>query len=113
MIIGHTAEFSGIFFGNGKCNEYCNLGAVVVGEAVDFGAGTACGNHRFDSEPPTIRIKGRAYRPPQMSVGGYFGDYCRTGVNAMIMPGVRVGPYSIVGPGLCSTKTLRRGSWPL
>jgi len=29
----------------------------------------------------------------------YIGEYCRTGVNAIIMPGVKVGPYSILGPG--------------
>ena len=28
------------------------------------------------------------------------GDYTRTGVNAILMPGVKVGAYSCVGPGV-------------
>ena len=30
----------------------------------------------------------------------YMGDYSRTGVNAMLMPGCKVGCYSCVGPGV-------------
>ena len=30
----------------------------------------------------------------------YIGDFCRTGVNAMLMPGTKIGSYSVVGPGV-------------
>ena len=30
----------------------------------------------------------------------YLGDYSRTGVNAILMPGVKVGAYSCVGAGV-------------
>ena len=30
----------------------------------------------------------------------FLGDYCRTGVNAIFMPGVKVGVYSVVGAGV-------------
>ena len=30
----------------------------------------------------------------------YMGEYCRTGVNAMIMPGRKIGSYSVVGAGV-------------
>jgi bifunctional UDP-N-acetylglucosamine pyrophosphorylase/glucosamine-1-phosphate N-acetyltransferase len=36
----------------------------------------------------------------------YFGDYTRTGVNAIIMPGVKVGAYSCVGPGVVQSEDL-------
>jgi len=28
------------------------------------------------------------------------GEFCRTGVNAIIMPGCKIGSYSIIGPGV-------------
>ena len=31
-------------------------------------------------------------------------DYCRTGVNAIIMPGKKIGSYSVVGPGVIFLK---------
>ena len=38
--------------------------------------------------------------PPVGASATYMGDYCRTGVNAMIMPGTKIGSYSVIGPGV-------------
>ena len=38
--------------------------------------------------------------PPVGASATYLGDYCRTGVNAMIMPGTKIGSYSVIGPGV-------------
>ena len=72
----------------------------MVGEAVDFGAATVCGNLRFDDGKTTWRIKGRPEAPAVAANAAYFGDFCRTGVNAIIMPGRRIGVYSVVGAGV-------------
>jgi len=55
------------------------------------------GTLRFDSEKPIVRVKGKRYIAESVA---YIGDYCRTGVGVMIMPGVRVEPYSVVGLGV-------------
>jgi NDP-sugar pyrophosphorylase family protein len=98
-IFGHGAEFDGVALDTVYCYHYCEIWGVV-GEAVDFGAATVCGNLRFDDGNTTWRIKGRAETPGHAANAAYFGDFCRTGVNAIIMPGRRIGVYSVVGAGV-------------
>ena len=98
-VYGHGAEFSGVALDTVYCFHYCEIWGVV-GAAVDFGAATVCGNLRFDDGDSTWRIKGRAETPAYAANAAYFGDFSRTGVNAIIMPGRRLGVYSIVGAGV-------------
>ncbi len=98
-VYGHGAEFSGVALDTVYCYHYCEIWGVV-GEAVDFGAATVCGNLRFDDAESPWRIKGRREVPTHASNAAYFGDFSRTGVNAIIMPGRRTGVYSVVGPGV-------------
>jgi UDP-N-acetylglucosamine diphosphorylase / glucose-1-phosphate thymidylyltransferase / UDP-N-acetylgalactosamine diphosphorylase / glucosamine-1-phosphate N-acetyltransferase / galactosamine-1-phosphate N-acetyltransferase len=98
-IYGHGAEFEGVALDTVYCYHYCEIWGVV-GEAVDFGAATVCGNLRFDDGKTTWRIKGRAETPTHAANAAYFGDFCRTGVNAIIMPGRRIGVHSVVGAGV-------------
>lgn len=98
-VYGHGAEFGGVALDTVYCYHYCEIWGVV-GEAVDFGAATVCGNLRFDDGESPWRIKGRREIPTHASNAAYFGDFCRTGVNAIIMPGRRTGVYSVVGPGV-------------
>ncbi len=98
-VYGHGAEFDGVALDTVYCYHYCEIWGVA-GEAVDFGAATVCGNLRFDDGNTTWRIKGRPETPTYGANAAYFGDYCRTGVNAIIMPGRRIGVYSVVGAGV-------------
>jgi bifunctional UDP-N-acetylglucosamine pyrophosphorylase/glucosamine-1-phosphate N-acetyltransferase len=65
---------------------------AVAGEAIQSGVGR--------QKTRTIVIKGRPETPTHAANAAYFGDFCRTGVNAIIMPGRRIGVYSVVGPGV-------------
>ena len=98
-VYGHGAEFSGVALDTVYCYHSCEIWGVV-GQAVDFGAATVCGNLRFDDRDTVWRIKGRPEIPTTAANAAYFGDFCRTGVNAIIMPGRRLGVYSICGPGV-------------
>ena len=98
-VYGHGAEFSGVALDTVYCYHYCEIWGVV-GQATDFGAATVCGNLRFDDGDTVWRVKGRAERPSHAANAAYFGDFMRTGVNAVIMPGRRMGAYSVVGPGV-------------
>ncbi len=95
----HAAEFSGVALDTVYCYHYMEIWGVV-GQGVDFGAATVCGNLRFDDGLTTWRVKGRPEKPTTAANAAYFGDFCRTGVNAIIMPGRRIGVYSIVGAGV-------------
>ena len=98
-IIGHGAEMSGVLFDKVYLYHYCEMSGVF-GCATDIGAATVCGTLRFDDKDTPIQVEGRYEVPPYGANATYMGDYCRTGVNAIIMPGRRIGSYSVVGPGV-------------
>ncbi|MGC8971165.1 MAG: sugar phosphate nucleotidyltransferase [bacterium] len=97
--IGHCAEISGVFFDNVYVVHYSELYGVF-GHSVDIGAATVCGTLRFDDRYTVHRIKDRSEFPKEGANATYIGNFSRTGVNAIIMPGVKVGCYSLVGPGV-------------
>lgn len=101
-LIGHGAELGGVVFEGAYLYHYCEM-AGVFGARYDAGAATVCGTLRFDDRETVHTVNGRRETPDKCANVAYFGDYTRTGVNAMIMPGVKVGAYSCVGPGVIQT----------
>ena len=98
-IIGHGAEMAGVLFDKVYLYHYCEMSGVF-GCATDIGAATVCGTLRFDDGDTPIQVEGRYEVPSYGANETYMGDYCRTGVNAILMPGRRIGSYSVVGPGV-------------
>ncbi len=109
-IIGHSAEFGGILMDGAYSFHYGEYWGII-GRSADLGAATVCGNLRFDDQKTIHKIKGRRETPTSGSVNAaYLGDYTRTGVNTVLMPGVRVGPYSVVGAGVILSEDLLNNS---
>ena len=98
-VVGHGAEFSGVLMDGAYSYHYGEYWGVV-GRNSDIGAATVCGNLRFDDQLTIHRVKGRRQIPRTGANAVYLGDFTRTGVNAILMPGVKVGPYSVVGAGV-------------
>lgn len=98
-LVDHCAEFGGVTMDRVYLSHYMEYWGVI-GSAVDLGAATVCGNLRFDDGQTVHHVLGRPERPRRGANAVYLGDYCRTGVNVILMPGVKVGPYSCLGPGL-------------
>jgi bifunctional UDP-N-acetylglucosamine pyrophosphorylase/glucosamine-1-phosphate N-acetyltransferase len=98
-IYGHGSEFAGVAFDNVYLYHYCEISGVM-GSSVDIGAATVCGTLRFDDREAPHRVNGRWETPRAWANETYIGDYSRTGVNAIIMPGRTIGCYSCVGPGV-------------
>jgi NDP-sugar pyrophosphorylase family protein len=98
-IVGHGAEMDGTMFDGAYLYHYCEISGLV-GASVDIGAATVCGTLRFDDGRAEHRVKGRRERPSLEANATYFGDYSRTGVNVITMPGVKIGTYSCVGAGI-------------
>ncbi len=99
-IVGHAAEFGGILMDGAYSYHYGEYWGVI-GRSSDLGAATVCGTLRFDDQNTSHRINGRRETPRTGSANAsYLGDYCRTGVNTILMPGVKVGPYSVIGSGV-------------
>ena len=97
--IGHGAELGGIIWDKVYLYHYMEISGIV-GDNVDFGAATVCGSLRFDDGVTRHRINGRLEAEHEGQDCCFIGDYCRTGVNAILMPGVKIGVYSVIGAGV-------------
>ncbi|MFN4032468.1 MAG: NTP transferase domain-containing protein [Fimbriimonadales bacterium] len=98
-IVGHDAEIEGVMLDGSFLYHYCEI-MGVVGQKVDIGAATVCGTLRFDDGDTLHTIRNRRERPEFGANGTYFGDFSRTGVNVITMPGVKIGAYACVGAGI-------------
>lgn len=98
-VVSHCAELAGLLMEGVYLYHYMEI-CGIVGQHTDVGAATVCGTLRFDDWITSHVVKGRREYPRHGSNATYLGDFCRTGVNAIIMPGCKVGTYSVVGPGV-------------
>ena len=71
-----------------------------------LGAGTVLANFRLDEGYIQIKVGDSLIDTGYDKLGAVVGRGCRIGVNASLMPGVRVGPYSFVGPQVCLREDL-------
>ncbi|UUZ84600.1 hypothetical protein LJK88_13595 [Paenibacillus sp. P26] len=101
--IGHCAEFEGITFDQVSFTHYGEVFGVV-GTATDIAAGVTIGVLRFDDLPQMQKVQGRTEYPEKFGNAVYFGDYSRTGIASLYMPGVKVGSNSVIGPAVLVEK---------
>lgn len=76
------------------------IGDSVIGEKCNLGAGTKTANYRFDAKTINMTIKGASVDSGRNKLGVVLGDNVKTGINALFMPGVKIGNDSWVGPNL-------------
>lgn len=76
------------------------VGDSVIGEHVNFGAGTITANLRLDNRTVKVTLKGKRVDSGRRKLGAFIGDYVKTGINVSLMPGVKIGPYTWIAPGL-------------
>jgi len=80
------------------------VGDSVVCEHTNLGAGTILANLRFDEKNVKVRIKGVLEDSGRKKLGAFIGGYVRTGVNVSTLPGVKIGAYSWIYPGVVVTE---------
>lgn len=76
------------------------VGDSIIGSGCNLGAGTMIANLRFDDRAVEMTIRGRRVSTGRRKFGVVLGDHTKTGINVSIMPGVKVGPNSWIGPGM-------------
>ena len=96
--ITYLGEFSGTMCDGGRVTHQIQLSGVF-GLGAEIGAGTQTGTLRFDDGPIEVEVNGQRKVARGFS-GVLFGDYARTGVGAMMMPGRIIGPGAMVGAGV-------------
>jgi UDP-N-acetylglucosamine diphosphorylase/glucosamine-1-phosphate N-acetyltransferase len=73
------------------------VGDSVLCERCNLAAGTITANLRLDDGHVKVAVKGEVVDSGRRKLGAILGDGVKTGINALLMPGVKVGPNSWVG----------------
>jgi len=76
------------------------VGDSVIGEKCNLGAGTTVANFRLDGKTVKIRVEEEVVDSERRKLGVILGDCVKTGINSLLMPGVKVGHGSWIGPNL-------------
>ena len=106
-VIGYSTEVKHSYIGD-NCWFHSNyVGDSIVDDNCSLGAGTVLANFRLDEGNIQIKVGDSLVDTGYDKLGAIVGRGCRIGVNASLMPGVRVGPDSFVGPQVCLHKDLR------
>jgi bifunctional UDP-N-acetylglucosamine pyrophosphorylase/glucosamine-1-phosphate N-acetyltransferase len=74
------------------------MGDSVIGEHCNLAAGTLIANLRFDDGHVKMTVKNRVVDTGRRKLGVILGDEVKTGINALLMPGVKVGQNTWIGP---------------
>ncbi len=100
VAIGTSCEVKNSIIMNGtRVPHLSYVGDSIIGENCNLAAGTITANIRLDEGVLSMRIKGRLQSTGRKKLGVIMGDGVQTGINASIMPAVRVGSASYIGPG--------------
>lgn len=74
------------------------VGDSVIGERSNLAAGTITANYRFDAGTIKMMVKNKIVDTERKKLGAIMGDNVKTGINALIMPGVKIGQDCWIGP---------------
>jgi UDP-N-acetylglucosamine diphosphorylase/glucosamine-1-phosphate N-acetyltransferase len=73
------------------------VGDSILCERCNLAAGTVTANLRLDDGPVKMLVKGEVVDTGRRKLGAILGDNVKTGINALLMPGVKVGANSWIG----------------
>lgn len=73
------------------------VGDSILCERCNLAAGTIVANLRLDNKNVKMLIKDRVVDSGRRKLGTVLGDGVKTGINALLMPGVKVGTNSWIG----------------
>jgi bifunctional UDP-N-acetylglucosamine pyrophosphorylase/glucosamine-1-phosphate N-acetyltransferase len=105
-VIGYSTEVKHSYIGD-NCWFHSNyIGDSIVDDNCSLGAGTVLANFRLDEGNIQIKVGDNMVDTGYDKLGAIIGRGCRIGVNASLMPGVRVGPDCFVGPQVCLREDL-------
>jgi UDP-N-acetylglucosamine diphosphorylase/glucosamine-1-phosphate N-acetyltransferase len=99
-VVGFSTEIKHALIGD-DCWFHMNyIGDSIISNNCLFGAGTITANFRFDEKNVQVWVEDKRVDSGTNKLGAIIGDNCKTGINACLEPGVKIGPHSMVGPNV-------------
>jgi bifunctional UDP-N-acetylglucosamine pyrophosphorylase/glucosamine-1-phosphate N-acetyltransferase len=107
--IGFNTEVARSYVGD-HCRLHRNyVGDSVLEKRIDFGAGAVTANFRLDEHTIRSSVKGKKIDTGRTKLGTIIGQESKVGVNASLMPGVKVSSHCVVGPNVVLSYDLPSG----
>jgi len=99
--VGNACEMkNSIIMDNVHIGHLSYVGDSILGENCNLGAGTITANYRLDGGTIKMVVKDKVVDSGRTKLGAVLGDNVKAGINALFMPGVKVGCNSWVGPNV-------------
>lgn len=97
-VVGYASEIKHSYIGE-ACWFHTNyVGDSIIMDGSSFGSGTVTANFRFDEKNVKVNVGDSKFDTYTNKFGCIIGEGCKTGINVSILPGVKIGANSIVGP---------------
>lgn len=98
--VGNAVEIkNSILLSNTHVGHLSYVGDSILGERVNFGAGTITSNFRHDGANHRTLVNGSLVDTGREKFGAIIGDGVRTGINTSIYPGRKLFPGTTTRPG--------------
>ncbi|MEE0765771.1 DapH/DapD/GlmU-related protein [Akkermansia sp.] len=99
-VVGQGVELKNCIVGDGTFISHLSYaGDSIIGNDVNFGAGTVCSNFRHDGAEQRMMAGGRLVETGRNKLGAVIGDHVRLGANTVVLPGRVVSPGTWTMPG--------------
>jgi UDP-N-acetylglucosamine diphosphorylase/glucosamine-1-phosphate N-acetyltransferase len=96
--IGNACEVKNSIIMDGTLVGHLSyVGDSILCERCNLAAGTITANLRLDEGHVKMLVKGKVVDTGRRKLGAIVGDDVKTGINALLMPGVKVGTNSWIG----------------
>ena len=100
--VGHAVEVkNSLLMSEATVGHLSYVGDSVIGQAVNFGAGTTVANLRHDDEPVVVTVKGDRVSTGRRKFGVVVGDGAKTGIDTSLNAGVVLDAGVRTEPGEC------------
>lgn len=98
--VGFTTEVARSYVSE-RCDMHaCRVLDSIFAPGVNFSAGCTTANLRIDRGPVPCMVKGQRLNTGRDKLGAIIGEGAFIAVDAMTMPGVKIGERAQVGPGV-------------
>ncbi len=108
-VVGYGTEVKGSYIGDRCWFHSSYIGDSIISDDCSFASGTVLANLRLDERNVKVQVDGETIDTGLDKLGAIVGRKCKTGINTSIMPGVRIGEGSFVGPHICLMRDLEPG----
>ncbi len=115
VIIGENCQVSNseiknsVVLNSSKIPHFSYIGDSVIGENVNFGAGSKIANLRFDNGNVKVSIKGKKIDSGKRKLGALVNSGTKIGINACVNCGKIIGKNCRVFPGATVKENLADG----